>query len=910
MQKVMLIDAVHPEEMRMVITDHKSTIHEFDFTTSAKKQIKGNIYLAKVTRVEPSLQAAFVEYGGGKQGFLPFAEIHTDYYQIPVSDRKRLIEEEEQAFAEQELEAERDEQQPREIRGGRRRGRNRSRNSSENEASAEGTENTEVSDNTLEAEATDSTGEALALALEPIEPIAMDENDNDDESPATLAESSGIEATESISSEVVIDNDLDFVETEQTIETIGEETNGNNAEESAASAEGERAEKQEKSEDQGVETLSSEEEIERPRRNHYTRRYKIQEVIKRNQILLVQVIKEERGNKGVSLTTFMSLAGRYCVLMPNSPRGGGVSRKINTGDDRKRLKSIISDLKLPKGMSVIIRTAGSNRTKTEIKRDFDYLVKLWNQIRENTLASSAPALIYEESDLIKRSIRDAYSNEIDAVIVDGEPAFKDAKAFMRMLVPSHAPRVKLHKGNIPLFYDYNVEEQLLSMHEPVVKLRSGGYIVMNPTEALISIDVNSGRSTGERNIEETAYKTNVEAAQEIARQLRLRDLAGLIVIDFIDMMDGKNRRNVERILKEALRSDRAKIQIGRISPFGLLEMSRQRLRPSISEAMNRTCPHCNGTGNIRSDATVAIHIIRNLEKEVGQAVIEKFRIFLTPSVALYMLNNLRGELDKLEQTHQLDIEVQIDAALTDGDFRIEKIKNKEKTREREQQLKNQPSSRSFAVEEDEEIDPEDLDADAEATEDAEGNAEDKPNRRERGGRNRNRNRRRGRDRDREPNAEGQNAAASNSTEGEAAEGESVERDANTSTENEGGEERRPRRRNRNRNRRWERDRDGEGNAQPSANDSSSEAENTQVTFRVNDEPQDEAKPRHRGGRSHAKSAEETAVERPALQPAVSLAAPQFPEVNIKKAPEPELAVMVKKEPAKPARKGWWQKIVD
>ncbi|NBO19912.1 MAG: Rne/Rng family ribonuclease, partial [Proteobacteria bacterium] len=499
---------------------------------------KGNIYLAKVTRVEPSLQAAFVEYGAGKQGFLPFSEIHTDYYQIPVADRKRLLEEA----------------------------------ASEDDNDDAGSEETfplsTASNDFSEA----SYGELPAedTALPPLPEISTDvlgeSSDNDNAPFLSEQEQNGYMAQDSGLPEAIQPVDLPEGDAAPISET-GEETQAEGGEATPAA--------------EGVETLAGEDDLQtRPKKNNFTKRYKIQEVIRRGQIVLVQVIKEERGNKGASLTTYLSLAGRYCVLMPNSPKDGGISRKIASGEDRKRLKAISTELRLAQGMSVIIRTAGMDRTRAEIKRDFDYLVKLWNQIREDTLKSNAPALIYEESDIIKRAIRDQYSNDIDEVVVEGEAAYNSARDFMKLLLPSHTPKIKHYQDPTPLFYSYDVEEQLLSMHDPVVKLRSGGYIVINPTEALISIDVNSGRATGERNIEETAVKTNLEAAAEVARQLRLRDLAGLIVIDFIDMMESRNRRAVEKTLKDSLKSDRAKIQLGRISPFGLLEMSRQRIRPS------------------------------------------------------------------------------------------------------------------------------------------------------------------------------------------------------------------------------------------------------------------------------------------------------------------------------------------
>lgn len=652
MPKKMLIDAVHPEEMRVVITDNNANIHEFDFTTANKQQVKGNVYLAKVTRVEPSLQAAFVEYGGNKQGFLPFSEIHPDYYQIPVSDRKRLIEEEEKAAAAEEA---LDEEFEKEDKGAARK------------------------------DDTETGGDTIALKAEAPEAVVSE-----------VIEDAPQEAKEQ-SSETTAD--AEKLDADKDTRAEGEK--GGFRRRRRRRRRGGDSRRDERSRDgagdEGIETLNSDDEVERPaRKAQYSRRYKIQEVIKRNQILLVQVTKEERGNKGVSLSTFMSLAGRYCVLMPNSPRGGGISRKISARDDRKKLKKIITDLELPKGMSVIVRTAGANRTRAEIKRDFDYLVKLWNQIREDTLASSAPALIYEESNLIKRTIRDSYNNDIDSIIVEGDDAYKEAKAFMRMLVPSHAPKVKQHKSSVPLFHKYNVENQLLSMYEPVVKLQSGGYLVLNPTEAMISIDVNSGRATGERNVEETAVKTNTEAAREIARQLKLRDLAGLIVIDFIDMMDGKNRRKIEHVLKDALRGDRARIQVGHISPFGLLEMSRQRLRPSISESVNLPCPHCNGTGHVRSDASIAIQIIRDLEKEAGTGSVREFRVWVTPSVAMYLLNNMHEDMHKLQDVLGITLHVQIDNDLRIGIFRIEKIRRKDQKNSKDASNGNQKDAEKEA----------------------------------------------------------------------------------------------------------------------------------------------------------------------------------------------------------------------
>jgi ribonuclease E len=576
--KLMLIEATHPEEIRVVITED-DVVQEYDYVTHTKDQNKGNIYLAKVTRVEPSLQAAFVDYGQERQGFLSFAEIHPDYYQIPIQDRQALLAEAEAAFSDSE----------RSSGGGRRKRRGR-------------------------------RGDAEQEQLDG-EEFAADEHTED---------SAGMEAD-------------------------------------AESVDGEDAEAREQ-EDEEIETLSqdSDDELRNKRRIHMTKRYKINEVIKKGQIMLVQVNKEERGNKGAALTTYLSLAGRYCVLMPNTANAGGVSRKVTNSEDRYRLKEMVESLNenTPQGMSVIMRTAGVDRSKPEIKRDFDYLQRLWNDIRELTLKSTAPALVYEENDIIKRSIRDLYRTDIEHVLVAGEEAYTSARTFMKMLMPSHAAKVKEYKGNIPLFYEFQVEDQLNSMHEPVVSLPSGGYLVINPTEALVSVDVNSGRATRERNVEGTALRTNIEAAQELARQLRLRDLAGLLVIDFIDMYEFRHRRQVEKALKDALRHDRAKIQLGRISAFGLLEMSRQRLRPSLTEANSRTCEQCGGTGMVRSVSSFALQVLRALEKcSDGLEAGTRLQVKMGPDTAFYMLNQKREALTALERKYAITIEILGDHSL-------------------------------------------------------------------------------------------------------------------------------------------------------------------------------------------------------------------------------------------------------
>lgn len=649
MTKRMLIDALHPEETRVVIAD-ENQIYDFDFVSTAKKQLKGNIYLAKITRVEPSLQAAFVEYGGGKQGFLPFSEIHTDYYQIPVSDRKKLMEE-----AAREIE----------------------------ENSPEGNNNGDTAEQSISENAETPASDDTASDMSTEETTLNESVADEQERPAYLVNGAiDISISEEIipsENEAVDSTENSFTPQPEIEAASAAEATKNDSgdtaqvsEENAASPEGEK----EAAEKEEVETLASDEEElrDKRKRNVFMRRYKIQEVIRRGQIVLMQVIKEERGNKGASLTTYLSLAGRYCVLMPNSPKDGGISRKIASAEDRKRLKAISTEFRLAEGMSVIIRTAGMDRTHAEIKRDFDYLVKLWNVIREDTLKSNAPALIYEESDIVKRAIRDQYSNDIEEIMVEGDAAYKSAREFMKLLLPSHLPKVKKYSAQTPLFYSYNIEEQLLSMHDPVVKMKSGAYLVINPTEALISIDVNSGRATGERNIEETALKANLEAASEVARQLRLRDLAGLVVIDFIDMLDSRNRRAVEKTLKDAMKTDRAKIQLGRISPFGLLEMSRQRLRSSLSETNMMQCPHCIGRGVIRSNESMGIQVIRAVEKEASSGNINSLRVMAPQTLAMHMLNYKRAALQEMEKRYGISIQILINPEFASSEFVVEKVR--------------------------------------------------------------------------------------------------------------------------------------------------------------------------------------------------------------------------------------------
>jgi ribonuclease E len=541
MAKKMLIDAAHPEETRVAVLDG-NRVEDFDFEVASRKQLRGNIYLAKVTRVEPSLQAAFVEYGGNRHGFLAFSEIHPDYYAIPHADQ------------------------------------------------------------------------------------------------------------ESIKAEL-------------------------------AAAEAEAGEEED------------EEAIDERRRRILTRRYKIQEVIRRRQIMLVQVVKEERGNKGAALTTYLSLAGRYCVLMPNTGRGGGISRKITQATDRKRLKKIAQELEVPQGQGLIIRTAGAKRTKTEIKRDYEYLSRAWETIRDETMKSIAPALIYEESSLVKRAIRDLYDKDVEDIHVDGEAAYKEAKDFIRMLMPSHAKRVQLWKDSTPIFAKLGVEKQLESIYSPIVTLKSGGYIVINQAEALVAIDVNSGRATRERNIEQTALKTNLEAADEAARQMRLRDLAGLIVIDFIDMEESKNDRAVEKRMKDNLRFDRARVQMGKISGFGLLELSRQRRRTGVLEGTSHVCEHCQGTGRLRSVESAALALLRALDEAAAKQKNREIEARTATDVALYLLNEKREALAALEDANHVRVRITAASELHAGDFEINIAVGAYEDDEAEAEVSPQPQRR-------------------------------------------------------------------------------------------------------------------------------------------------------------------------------------------------------------------------
>ncbi|WP_448206719.1 Rne/Rng family ribonuclease [Azospirillum sp. sgz302134] len=687
MAKRMLVDATHPEETRVAVVNG-NRLEDLDFEIATRKQLKGNIYLAKVTRVEPSLQAAFVEYGGNRHGFLAFSEIHPDYYRIPVADREALLAEERRLEEQAEARA---------------------------EAAADGAVMAEP-----------IRPEQVVEEFSPMPAPYGDAADGDDEADAEAAQ--------------------------------GDENDGEGDTDGEAHAEA--------ATDERPDVIGGDEvEDAHRRRTRPLRSYKIQEVIKRRQVMLVQVTKEERGNKGAALTTYLSLPGRYCVLMPNTGRGGGISRKITNPADRKRLKDILSDLDVPEGMAVILRTAGLERSKQEIKRDLEYLLRLWDDIRVQTLKSSAPCLIYEEANLIKRSIRDLYTDDIDEIWVEGDAGFNTARDFMRMMMPSHTKRVMQYRDEtIPLFHRYQVETQIDAIHSPVVQLRSGGYIVINPTEALVSIDVNSGKSTRERNIEETAYKTNLEAAEEVARQLRLRDLAGLIVIDFIDMEEPRNNAAVERRLKEAMKNDRARIQLGRISAFGLLELSRQRLRPSLLETNFERCPHCSGTGVIRSVESAALHVLRAIEEEGIRKRSAEITVFVPTRIALYILNQKRGELTKIEERYRFRVMVQADDALIAPDLRLERVKARTPEDDAplvsaERVLAETDRILAAEAEEAEEEIVEEV-AEAEPAERAEAGAESENDRRRR------RRRRRGRNRERE-GQEGRPVSAESGAEVEA-----------------------------------------------------------------------------------------------------------------------------------------------
>ncbi len=718
MSNKMLIDASHPEETRVVVT-RGNRIEEFDFESESKKQLKGNIYLARVTRVEPSLQAAFVEYGGNRHGFLAFSEIHPDYYQIPVADRQALL-------AAEAVEDDEDDEDNGKSEQPKRKRRRSSRGRATTKTAAPADEEADANDDKdTEASAAESEADvAVAKTKDADDKPATDSIDGDSGETEVAADAGEREADKNasaaspaddgdeeqgkgpsgssmaahISADVIsepLPNEEADRDTGDEEQASGGETSANSDGEVKSKPKGRKPRRTSRSKrskapeepakedadngddsDNGddVESVGAEDALEElPNRRRVSRRqYKIQEVIKRRQILLVQVVKEERGNKGAALTTYLSLAGRYSVLMPNTARGGGISRKITNLQDRKRLKEVVKGLDVPQGMGVILRTAGANRTKAEIKRDYEYLMRLWMTIRGLTLESTAPALVHEEGSLIKRSVRDLYNKDISEILVAGDEGYREAKDFMRMLMPSHAKAVQPYKDVVPIFARNGIEAQLDRMLQPQVTLKSGGYIIINQTEALVAIDVNSGRSTREHSIEDTALQTNLEAAEEVARQLRLRDLAGLIVIDFIDMEEKRNNRSVEKRLKECLKHDRARIQVGRISHFGLLEMSRQRIRASVLESTMQACDVCHGTGHIRSESSVALHVVRGIEEHLLKESTHDIVVKTPAATALYVLNNKRAVLSELEERFGLSVSIEADETLGQQYYQIVK----------------------------------------------------------------------------------------------------------------------------------------------------------------------------------------------------------------------------------------------
>ncbi len=655
MSKKMLIDASHREETRVaIISDNK--VEDFDFESASKRPLRGNIYLARITRVEPSLQAAFVEYGGNRHGFLAFSEIHSDYYQIPVSDREALRDAEE-------LEAELARQLT-SLTGDLIDEDENDLDDGDVEPALDehdhDLESSSPRDSHNKDEAPESYFVSEADVTEADDEEASDDGSNEEYSTEEIAESQ-------MDGAIPLERDSEpeeiFADATDALQEGDGETDIDDSD---------RNESIEKP-TQGTEP-SLEDRYQQARRDRVRllKNYRIQEVIKRRQILLIQVVKEERGTKGAALTTYLSLAGRYCVLMPNTARGGGISRKIANSSDRRRLRKAMNELSIPQGTGLIIRTAGSKRTKSEIKRDFDYLLRLWENIRDLTMKSIAPCLIYEEANLIKRAIRDMYDKDIGMITVEGDVGYREAKDFMKMLMPSHAKNVQPYKEKIPLFLNYKVEQQLDEMYQPIVKLKSGGYLVVQQTEALISIDVNSGKATKERNIEATALKTNLEAAQEVARQCRLRDLAGLLVIDFIDMEENRNNRSVEKRLKDSMKQDRARIQFGRISNFGLFEMSRQRRRSGIVDGTTSQCPTCKGAGAIRSEEMAALRILRSIEEEALNGRAGIISASTSPEVALFVLNHKRDWLNRIEETYSLNVEIIADFKKAGDDYEIEK----------------------------------------------------------------------------------------------------------------------------------------------------------------------------------------------------------------------------------------------
>ncbi len=922
----MLIDATHAEETRVVVVDGNK-VEEFDFESENKRQLAGNIYLAKVTRVEPSLQAAFVDYGGNRHGFLAFSEIHPDYYQIPVADREALMEEE-RAYAE----AMRARDEAEESKPKKRRSRSRSKAADVKtddpvetlEVSSEptGMETIDLGDETEETDLSvpEGTSPMETVAETPVEEPADEAVDQPEETAIEQVaeqEAPSAEGTSEEQSEAVAE-DVTEGASEETAEDAAQEeaVEGSVDTEISEEADQDVDESEEAkapdaaSKDDSIESVADEDDSEdiRPPRKPRPRRYKIQEVIKVRQVLLVQVVKEERGNKGAALTTYLSLAGRYCVLMPNTARGGGISRKITNAADRKKLKDIASEIDVPTGAGLIVRTAGAKRTKSEIKRDYEYLQRMWEQIRELTLQSIAPAKIYEEGDLIKRSIRDLYNRDIDEVLVEGEGGYRIAKDFMKMIMPSHAKNVKRYEDALPLFARYQVESYLAGMFNPTVQLKSGGYIVIGVTEALVAIDVNSGRATKEGSIEETALKTNLEAAEEVARQLRLRDLAGLIVIDFIDMDERKNNSAVEKRLKDKLKTDRARIQVGRISGFGLLEMSRQRLRPGMLEATTQPCPSCHGTGLIRSDDNMALSILRQIEEEGTRRRSREVLVRCPVSIANFLMNQKREHIAQIEARYGLSVRIEGDVHLVSPDFSMEKFKTASRV---------VPEATAPVVS----VDASLMDL-VDATDEEESEEEVTLQNEEEAKPKRKRRRRR-----RKKNAGGSEASDSDTDETEAENNaEAAERAETVETEqaeaepvNEEAAEKpaKPKKRRAPRRRKKDADADTDANeTQPATDDTAAEQANEPVasTVEVSDaEPEQTPEAQNPGEAPEPEVAEAQPVEASEQAEPVAIEAEEQPieiepEVVETETPEPVLEVVTEEPepaPAKPKRRGWW-----
>ncbi len=908
MANKMLIDASHPEETRVVVVKG-DVIEDFDFESASKKQLRGNIYLAKVTRVEPSLQAAFVDYGGNRHGFLAFSEIHPDYYQIPVADRQALMDEEAEENREQ---AQSDEEELEAAPKKRRRRRRSAAKANNDETVSEdaGTEDARSED-------TKSDDAENASSDDDENSDTTDKNSDSDAPASEEAASDEVEAAGE-------DEQTTSVESDEKAEAVEADTDAD----------------EDDADEDDVESIESEDALEEipARTRARTKRYKIQEVIKRNQIILIQVVKEERGTKGAALTTYLSVAGRYCVLMPNTARGGGISRKITNSSDRKRLRAIVENFDLPIGMGVILRTAGASRTKAEIKRDFEYLIRTWETVRDTTLESSAPNLVYEEGSLVKRSIRDLYSKDIDEVLVAGDDAYKDAKSFMRMLTPSHAKNVQPYKETIPIFARFGIEHQLSAMFSPRVSLPSGGYIIIDQTEALVAIDVNSGRATRAHNIEATALSTNMEAAAEVSRQFRLRDLAGLIVIDFIDMDEKRNNRSVERKLKECLKRDRARIQIGHISHFGLLEMSRQRMRSGVLEGSTDACAHCQGTGVIRSTESVALHLLRMVEEALMKDSSEDLVVKTNSQAALYILNSKREHLAEIETRFGVSVSIAADADLAgidhvivrgDVEIRQEGVQNNsqggDSRNDQGRKRRRGGKRRNFEAKEGDDPSEESQATPTEGSEDSEeGQSERKRGRR--------RGRRGGRGRrpsgERTAQVNGEDQAPNEQGETDQENSDPVAADANGSSEEEPKRARRPRRRRR------RKEGDEDNAVQPEVNGEDQVASEAAGEEAVNEAPapaetastedtSDEKPKRKRAPRRRKKADAETDASEESTPVEAATEATPEPEAAPKRgrrkkaesksadetpAPEaPAPKAPVSSEPSGPPKTGWWRR---